>query len=162
MVLVRQLKTMKTPSRLERSITKLYLAFHRGELHPECCKSCAVGNICDNTDTWNHLTESHGSLKLSYLGMLNENFGRKIHGYSPKELLQIEVVFLKGCGYSLPLVRGSKRPKNPTDKDLLFNGLSDTVEFLCKLDNVPNVMDYSKLFEFVNDVPKYELPHFVN
>jgi len=153
---------MKTSPRLEQAITKLYLAFHRGALHPECCKSCAVGNICDNTDTWNYLTESHGSLKLSYLGILNENLGRKIFGYSPKELLQIEFIFLKGCGYSLPLGRGSKRPENPTNKDLLFNGLCDTVEFLCKLDHVPNVMDYSKLFEFVNDTPKYKLPHFVN
>lgn len=152
---------MKTPSRLERAITKLYIAFHSGSLHPECCKSCAVGNICNNTDTWKHLTEIHGSLKLSYLGKLNVNFGRKIHGYSPIELLQIEVVFLKGCGYDVPLIRGSKRPQNPTNKDQLFNGLCDTVEFLCKLDNVPNVMDYSKLFEFENDTPKYELPQFV-
>ena len=153
---------MKTPKRLERAITKLYTAFHKGELHPEFAKSCAVGNICDHTDTWNYLTETHGSLQLSYIGLVNENFGRKIHGYSPKELLQIEVVFLKGCGYSVPLVRGSKRPKDPTDKDLLFKGLCDTVAFLCQLDQVPNVMDYSKLFEVENDVPKYDLPHFVN
>ena len=118
--------------------------------------------MCDNTDTWNYITETNGSLKLSYLGILNENLGRKIFGYSPKELLQIEFIFLKGCGYNLPLVRGSKRPENPTNKDLLFNGLCDTVEFLCKLDHIPNVMDYSKLFEFVNDTPKYKLPHFVN
>jgi len=153
---------MKIPTRLEQAITKLYVAFHSGALHPECCNSCAVGNICDNTDTWKYLTESHGSLELSYIGKLNENFDRKIHGYSPKELLQIEVIFLKGCGFSVPLVRGSQRPKDPTDKDLLFNGLCDTIEFLCKLDHIPNVMDYSKLFEFENDSPKYELPQFVH
>jgi len=149
---------MKTTPRLEQAITKLYRAFHSGELHPECCKSCAVGNICDNTDIWNYLTDTHGSLKLSYIGILNENFGRKVHGYSPLELLQIEAIFLKGCGYSLPLVRGSKRPKNPTDKNLLFNGLSATVNFLCKLDNIPNMINYSKLFEFENESPKHELP----
>ena len=152
---------MNIPPRLERAITKLYTAFHSDALHPDCCKSCAVGNICDNTDTWNYLTEAHGSLKLSYIGQLNENFGRKIYGYSPKELLQIELVFLKGCGYGLPLGRGSKRPKNPKDKDLLFNGLCDTVAFLCHLDYVPNVMDYSKLFEFEKDMPKYELSQFL-
>jgi len=153
---------MKTTPRLEQAITKLYLAFHKGTLHPEYCNSCAVGNICDNTDTWKYLSDLHGSLKLNYLGKLNENFGRKIFGYSPKELLQIEVVFLNGCGYSTPLLIGSKKPKNPTDKDLLFNGLCDTVEFLCKLDLIPNVMDYSKLFEFENNEPTYKLPHFVN
>jgi len=152
---------MKTTTRLERAITKLYIAFHEGSLHPECCKSCAVGNICDNSDTWKYLTESHGSLKLSRIGMLNENFGRKIHGYSPQEILHIEAVFLKACGYSIPLVHGSKKPKNPEDKDVLFNGLCAVVEFLCKLDNVPNVTDYSKLFEFESESPKYNLPHFV-
>jgi len=155
-----EFKGMKTSPRLERAITKLYTAFHKGELHPECCKSCAVGNICDNTDTWNYLTEIHGSTKLSYIGMLNENFGRKIHGYSPMELRQIEVAFLKGCGYSVPLVRGSKRPKDPTNKELLFQGLCATVSFLCELDNIPDVMDSSRLFEFENDKPKYELPEF--
>jgi len=153
---------MNTPVRLEQAITKLYVAFHSGTLNPECCKSCAVGNICDNTDTWNYLTDTHGSLKLSYIGALKENFGRKIHGYSPKELLQIEFVFLKACGYSLPLLLDSKRPKKPTDKEVLFNGLSATVVFLCKLDKVPNVMDYSKLFEFENNEAIYQLPEFVN
>jgi len=148
---------MKTSLRLEQAIIKLYRAFHSGELHPECCKNCAVGTICDHTDTWSYLSEMHGTLKLSYIGTLNENFGRKIHGYSPRELLQIELVFLKACGYSLPLVRGSKRPENPTDKALLFKGLSATVKFLCKLDHIPNVMDYSTLFEFKKDHPKYEL-----
>ncbi len=152
---------MKTTARLEHAITKLYIAFHSNMLHPECCNSCAVGNICNNTDTWKYLTDVHGSVELNYLGKLNENFGRKINGYSPKELLQIEVVFLKGCGYNVPLIRGSKRPENPKDKDLLFKGLCDTVEFLCKLDHVPNVMDYSKLFEFADDKPIHELPIFV-
>lgn len=153
---------MRTTQRLDRAITKLYTAFHNGDLHPECCKSCAVGNICDNTDTWNYLTEAHGSLKLSYIGLLNEQFGRKIFGYSPLELLQVEAVFLQGCGYSLPLVRGSKRPENPTDKTLLFKGLCATVDFLCQLDNIANIMDYSKLFEFENDQPKYRLEHQIN
>jgi len=153
---------MKTSVRLEQAITKLYVAFHNGTLNPECCKSCAVGNICDNTDYWNYLTESHGSLELSYIGNLNENFGRRVYGYSPKELLQIEIVFLKGCGFSVPLTLHSIRPVNPTDKDLLFHGLNATIEFLCKLDDIPNVMDYSKLFEFENNQPKYQLPLFVS
>ena len=153
---------MKTSKRLEHAITKLYVAFHNNSLNPEYCKSCAVGNICDNTDTWNYLTDAHGSLKLSYIGVLNENFGRKIHGYSTKELLQIEIVFLKGCGFSVPLTLHSKRPENPTNKEQLFNALYATVAFLCKLDNVPNVMDYLKLFEFENNTPKHQLPEFVN
>ena len=148
---------MKTSPRLDQAITKLYAAFHGGQLNPECCKSCAVGNILDNTDTWKHLTERHGSMMLSYIGRLNEGFGRRINGYSPLELLKIEAEFLKGCGYALPLIRQSKRPKNPTDKEVLFNGLCATVAFLCELDGVENVMDYSRLFEFEEENPIYEL-----
>ena len=94
---------MKTSARLEQAISKLYTAFHNNTLNPECCKSCAVGNILDNTDTWKHLTEGHGSLNLTYVGKVNEAFGRKLNGYSPLELLKIEAAFLSGCGYKLPL-----------------------------------------------------------
>jgi hypothetical protein len=80
--------------------------------------------------------------------MVNQNFGKKFNGYSPLELLQIEAEFLKGCGYSIPLDRKCIKPKNSTDKEILFNGLCKVVEFLCILDGVKNVMDYSKLFEF--------------
>ena len=144
-------------SRLDRALTKLYKAFHNDELHPECCRKCAVGNICDNTDTWKHLTEIHGSLKLSYVGLVNQKFGRRIHGYTPFELLQIEAEFLKGCGYSGPIDRKCIKPDNPTDKENLFNGLCSVVSYLCRLDNIPNVMEYQKLFEVENDKPKYEL-----
>ena len=85
---------------------------------------------------------------LNYLGLVNQNFGKRFGGYTPLELLQIEVEFLKGCGYSLPLNRKGNKPENPTDKEILFNGLSKVVEFLCQLDGVDNVMDYTKLFQF--------------
>ena len=70
------------------------------------------------------------------------------NGHNSLELLQIKAEFLKGCGYTLPLDRNCKKPENPTDKETLFNGLSKTMEFLCQLDGIENVMDYSKLFEF--------------
>lgn len=148
---------MKTSFRLENAITKLYTAFHNGDLHPECCKSCAVGNILDNTDSWKHLSDTHGSVNLNYVGKVNEAFGRRMNGYTPSELLRIEATFLQGCGYVLPLRRKSKRPKDPTSKDTLFNGLCAVISFLCALDGVDNVMDYSRLFEFENDAPVYAL-----
>lgn len=147
---------MSSSFRLEQAIQKLYVAFHKNELHPECCKQCAVGNILDNTDSWKHLSDDHGSIELNYLGKVHESFGRKFNGYSPLELLKIEVVFLKACGYKLPLHHKNKKPKKSTSKDALFNGFSAVVEFLCELDNIPNIMDYSKLFEYKNDTPKYQ------
>ena len=148
---------MKTSYRLDSAIKKLYNAFHNNELNPECCKQCAVGNILDNTDSWKHLSDSHGSLQLNYVGKVHQSFGRKFNGYSPLELLKIEATFLKACGYKLPLYYKNDKPKNITNKDVLFNGLSSVIELLCKMDRIPNVMDYTKLFEVENDKPKYEL-----
>lgn len=138
---------MKTTKRFDRAVEKLYNAFHNGYLHPECCKHCAVGNILDNTDAWKHLSDSHGSLELNYVGKVNEGFGKKFNGYSPSELLKIEVAFLKGCGYSLPL-RNSSRPESLQSDDVLFSGLCASVSKLCELDNIPDVLDYSILFDY--------------
>jgi hypothetical protein len=157
--LERKIKAM--PTRLHQAITKLYNAFHNDQLHPECCQQCAVGNILDNNDSWKHLSDEHGSLELNYVGVVNQKFGKRFNGYTPFELLQIEAHFLKGCGYTLPLHHAGKKPKNPKDKDILFNGLSETIKFLCELDGIDNVMDYSKLFEVENDKPRYTLSEVI-
>ncbi|TGV03192.1 Na(+)-translocating NADH-quinone reductase subunit F [Flavivirga rizhaonensis] len=151
---------MKTSERLEQALKKLYTAFHNNELNPECCKQCAVGNILDNTDSWKYLSDVHGSLKLNYIGKVHETLERRFNGYTPLELLKIENIFLKACGYTLPLHHKNKKPNNPTDKDILFNGLNEVVRFLCHLDNISNAMDYTKLFEFENEEPKYDLDFF--
>jgi hypothetical protein len=153
---------VNTSKRLEEAIKKLYVAFHDNNLHPECCMQCAVGNILDNKDSWKHLSDSHGSLNLNYVGVVNQKFGKRFNGYTPLELLQIEAVFLKGCGYSLPLHHAGIKPKDPTDRNTLFNGLNDVISFLCHLDGVDNVMDYSKLFEVENDKPRYALNELIS
>jgi len=139
---------MNISIRLENAIQKLYTAFHNNTLHPEYCHSCAVGNIMEQKEAWQHLTDVHGSLQLNYVGRVHQNFGRKFQGYTPMELLQIEAIFLKACGYVLPLKKGSARPHNPKDRDILFNGLSAVVRYLCDLDQISDVMDCSALFDF--------------
>lgn len=153
---------MKTTIRLEQALTKLYNAYHNNRLHPEDCTACAVGNILDNHDSWKHLTHGHGSLELSYVGKVHQNLGRKFNGYSPTELLQIEKVFLEACGFKTPLCHYNKKPQNPTNKDILFNGLTAVVDLLCSFDNIPNVMDFSKLFEQENGEPMYHLETFLS
>lgn len=148
---------METSKRFGLAITKLYSAFHKGELNPECSKSCAVGNICDNQDSWKYFTDTHGSVILNYVGIVHQNFGRRINGYNPLELLRIEAKFLEGCGYSLPLTHKSIKPRKPFAKDTTFNGLNAAISFLCELEGLDNVMDYSKLFEFENDLPIHKL-----
>jgi len=153
---------MTLPTRLENAICKLYKAFHTNTLNPEYCTACAVGNICDNLEFWQHLTDSHGSVKLSYVGLVNEQFGKRFFGYTPLELLKIEAAFLEGCGYTLPLNSKNKKPDNPRDKNTLFNGLTKAIALLCQLDQVPDVMNYAKVFEFENDQPKYRLECILN
>ena len=139
---------MLVSNRFDSAIEKLYKAFHDGTLNPECCNHCAVGNICDNTDAWKHLTDIHGSTKLNYVGLVNENFDRRFQGYKPSELLGIEAAFLKGCGYSLPLTSKSRNAGDFSDRDTLFNGLCFAVAYLCQLEKIPNVMDCRAIFDF--------------
>ena len=84
---------MKISDRLEQALIKLYNAFHNDELNPESCSACAVGNILDNHDSWKHLSDTHGSIQLSYVGRVHQKLGRTFNGYTPHELLQIEKVF---------------------------------------------------------------------
>lgn len=138
---------MKTTKRLDDALNKLYAAFNNGTLNADCCNNCAVGNICDNTDSWKHLSDSPGSLQLNYIGRVHQSLGRKFHGYTPLELLKIEADFLQACGYKLPLNHKNSKPKNPASKEKLFNGLCAVVEYLCFLDGIGNVMDYYPLLK---------------
>jgi len=147
---------MIIPQRLEQALIKLYDAFHNNELNPECCSACAVGNILDNHDSWKCLSNNHGSVQLSYIGRIHQQLGRTFNGYSPLELLQIEKVFLEACGFKTPLCHYNQKPMNPRDKEVLFKGLSAVVAFLCELDGIANVMDYSKIFEYERENPVYK------
>ncbi len=146
--------------RFEDAIKKLYEAFHNNMINTECCKQCAVGNILDNNDSWKHFSDNHGSLLLNYTGAVHQIMGRTFGGYTALELLHIEAVFLKACGYELPIHHKNKKPANPRDKELLFNALSAVIDYLCTLEEIDNIMDYSKLFAYENDQPKYELVAF--
>lgn len=146
---------MQTSERFENAINKLYKAFHNNTLNPEDCERCAVGNIMDNKDSWKHLTDKHGSVKLNYVGLVHQNFGRKFNGYSPLELLQIEAAFLNGCGYKLASGKRLLKP-NYSSKFMLFQGLCEVVSLLCKMDKIGDIMDYSALFEFEYNSNKYQ------
>jgi len=142
---------MKMSKRLDEALNKLYNAFNNGTLNAECCKNCAVGNICDNSDSWRHLSDNHGSRDLNYVGLVHQNIGRRFYGYTPLELLNIETEFLKGCGYKLPLNHKNRRPKDSTSKEILFGGLCAAIDYLCLLDGVPNVMEnYQDLKKGIN------------
>lgn len=137
---------MTLPNRLEEAVLKLYEAFYNDTLHPEDACRCAVGNILDQKDYWKNFSDDHGSFKLNYVGNFHETIGRKFNGYSPAELLQIEAAFLQGCGYNLPLSHSSFKPSNPTNPDVLFNGLSKTIDLLCSLEGMTTLMNIQETF----------------
>lgn len=138
--------------RLEIALTKLYSAFYNGTLNPECCTACAVGNICNNIDAWKNFTDHHGSLQLNYIGRLNEGFGRRLYGYLPSELLEIEAVFLRGCGFEIPLTRKSSKPHKPTSEEVLFNGMRAVISFLCELDGISDIMELPEIMEIKPEI----------
>ena len=135
---------MKTTKRFENAVMKLYNAFHSNELKAMKCSACAVGNICDNTLSWSFRRNVifNGNKFTSYVYEEEKDF--KKNGYSISELVEIERIFLN---------------ENITieNKETQFKGLCAVVEYLAELDNIPNPMDYSKLFETNNDKPIYEL-----
>lgn len=141
---------MKTSERFTNAVTKLYNAFHKGELNAmdACC--CAVGNICDNSDTWIFIAE-YNMARFDRDGLT----AIKKTGYSVKEILNIEIKFMYGLLWDEKLT--GKENHNHKDEDGQFKGLCALVEYLCELEGIPNVMDYTILFETENNEPKYKL-----
>lgn len=137
---------MTHSNRFNNAISKLYKAFTSQQLEPECACKCAVGTLLDGKDQWKHLTKAHGSTELSYVGKVHERLGRKFAGYSPLELLQIEEVFLKGCGYKVPLDYQNKTKRKKLDASAQFDGLCAVIQLLCQLDQVKDVLYIQGLF----------------
>lgn len=138
---------METSKRFNEAVNKLYKAFHENNLKPLSFQHCAVGTILDHKTYWKEFSNANGSLQLNYVGIVHQRLDRKFNGYSPLELLEIEKTFLQACGYQLPLHHTTFSSKK-VGKKVLFNGLEAVIALLCKLDNIPNVMDCSKLFDY--------------
>lgn len=151
------------PERFTRAIEKLYTAFHNGTLDAMDCSHCAVGNLCDNKSDWRY---------IEHYGLANTLTHRRPFeviqdtNYSVEEIINIEKCFMYGAKLGEPhrfenvisnsTVYRRERTKEE-QKELQFKGLCAVVEYLCELDGIPNVMDFSKLFETEDNVAKYEL-----
>lgn len=154
------MKNLEVPKRFENAVTKLYQAFHNGELQAADCEMCAVGSICDGHIHWAAYTD-FGDPK-SKIGVVtkteNEDhlrLGKKViddTGYSIMEILTIEKVFL----FAMNFKSYDEITENQA-KSLQFKGLCAVIEYLCKLDGLENVMDFTSLFETENNKPKHEL-----
>ncbi len=147
---------MITTKRFDEAVSKLYDAFHDGTLNAFDCTACAVGNIVGNSNwvgvTYKFINQINGCIPndITDIDILNvENTG-----YSAIELRSVERIFMFGnCNGKTYFFRKAE----DSNKEIQFKGLCAVVEYLCELDNIPNVMDYAKLFETENEQPKYQL-----
>lgn len=128
---------MKTTKRFDRAVTKLYNAFHNGELSAYDCTKCAVGNMCDNSSDWSSLRFCLGG-DLKVYAPQHAYIAIEQTGYSDKEILHIENTFMS-C-FSGPDTEHSKQHQ--------FEGLEAVVKYLCELDGIDNVMEYTKIFDY--------------
>lgn len=142
---------MKLPKRFTDATMKLYNAFHKGELRASNCEACAVGNICNNDYAWNRNWKTYIDVKGKFFVENRSDIPVECileTGYTIQQLQKVESVFLSGFNFT---------ENNPDEnKESQFKGLCAVIEYLCELDNIPNIMDYTKLFETENDQPKYE------
>lgn len=141
---------METPKRFTEAVTKLYNAFHRGKLNAFDCAACAVGSVVGSS-AWkkNWYTNTLGGMLAQRIKGTYPVYEVIKTGYSVEELAKLELIFLQNFDLSLD--------RNGQDKEQQFNGLCAVIEYLCELDGIPNVMDYTCLFETESDKPKYEL-----
>lgn len=86
--------------------------------------ACAAGTICNGNADWNWIK----------IGLNGNPYVIDDTGYTLKELLIVERLFMAET------IRGETR-------DTQFDGLCKVVEYLCLLDELPDVMEYKSLFE---------------
>lgn len=148
---------MKTTKRFDRAIKLLYTAFHEGTLDAMSCCHCAVGNLCGNP--WWADEAMYGTVHR-----INMDFVHEHVGYSALELANIEQSFLYGSLVSPKFQNTISQFQveefeysKEEQRELQFKGLCAVVEYLCELDGIPNVMDYTKFFEREGEKAKYEL-----
>ena len=135
---------MKTTKRFDNAVRKLYNAFHAGELEWSNCSKCAVGNICDGQMDWSDAGGFQVDRNANKLARQNAIRIIKKTGYSKKNLIKVEELFITGCVCQ-------------NSKEYQFKGLCAVVEYLCELDNIPNVMDYTSLFEYKDKIKELAL-----
>lgn len=142
---------MKTTKRFENAVMKLYNAFHENRLNAMDCTACAVGNLVGHGNWFGCRFEDEdiNNPTVDKKTLHFFDFAVNKSGYSEKELSELEYIFLKEWEKSKTI--------DGRNKDVQFKGLCAVVEYLAELDNIPNPMDYTKLFETENEQPKYEL-----
>lgn len=125
--------------RFEKAVSSLYEAFHNDRLNAFDCCACAVGSIVGHGD-WKGYSGYAVGKGIFCKNSDNHHKYPTNSDYTKEELKEIEYHFLKQWS--------DARSEDGFDKEIQFKGLCAVVEYLCELDGIPNVMDYSSLFEY--------------
>ncbi len=148
------MKNLKAPERFENAVTKLYEAYHNGNLQKANCSCCAVGNLLNGYIGWYEIF-CDGRIRIKKESLYKEEIEKiEITGYSWREMAMVEKLFELNTIYDhfkhgVGRVYLSDEYVNITPeqyKQDQFKGLEAVVIYLCKLDNLPNIMDYTSLF----------------
>lgn len=149
------MNTLKTklPKRFTGAMIKLYNAFHNNKLDAYDCEMCAVGSLVGHYMWYGLSINLDDPSQEDYMVIQTDEFimgGKNESEYSLLELKNIEILFIKEFQ--------KNKIKDGRHKESQFNGLCAVIEYLCELDNIPSVLDYTSLFEFnENNEPKNEL-----
>lgn len=143
---------MKHSERFTNAVTKLYNAFHKGELNAWDCQKCCVGSMCDGNPSWSYLRIDGFNTGAANYITTSPYFEEALEcaentGYTGIQIVEIENIFLDSF-------EGLTKFK---DKDYQFKGLCAVIEYLCELEGIPNIMDYKMLFEYDKESPKHQL-----
>lgn len=138
---------MKTTKRFDNAVRKLYTAFHENNLSAGLCNKCAVGNMVNGKTDWMGYVDGFKNTMHNQQKAYEQV---KSTGYTINEIVDVERIF--ESTYDKFYYQGIE-----TKTESQYKALCAVVEYLCELDNIPNVLDYTKLFETEEGKPKYEL-----
>lgn len=150
---------MKTTKRYNNAVKVLYTAYHNGTLDAMNCKHCAVGNLCNNDDSWAEGVCIGYSYGFGCPARIPDDYiFNNPSNYSNKELREIESIFIKGVPDAYKnfnnkfsnnirnndVLNGIRTKKE--QKELQFKGLCAVIEYLAELDGIENPFNFDNLF----------------
>ena len=155
---------IKTSKRFDNAVKRLYSAFHNGTLSAFDCKMCGVGSICNNSDMWKDIRSIAGYSAVVDNGLRTvsiKDHKKSIkfiepYGYSATELINIESIFMFGKkADSIESAKwahvspNSSKYSTELRKEIEYKGLCAVIDYLCELENIPNLTDnYKSLFKY--------------
>ena len=125
---------MKTTTRFNNAVNKLYKAYLDGTLNQLDRCACAVGNMCDNNPEWNYVLYFERKTKTVTEGLrlIKET------GYSVIEVSNIETLFMYGArvGEGIGDEEINLNVTEATTDEVTLKALLLVIDYLAELDGI--------------------------